>query len=61
MFLPNDPEPSLSGAAPHNAETTAERPFFFLHIRKAGGVPLRGRTGRAIAICDRPPLQPARP
>ena len=41
MSLSNDPEPPPSGAAPHKA-ATAERPFFFLHIRKTGGVSLRG-------------------
>lgn len=35
-------EPSPAGAAPRQGGTAAEKPFFFLHIRKTAGVSLRG-------------------
>ncbi len=35
-------EPSPAGTAPSQNGATAERPFFFLHIRKTAGVSLRG-------------------
>ncbi|WP_247524252.1 hypothetical protein [Bradyrhizobium sp. 199] len=40
--MASDPEPSPQGAAPHASEMAAEKPFFFLHIRKTAGVSLRG-------------------
>lgn len=42
MSLSSDPEPPPAEAAPHRSETTAGRPFFFLHIRKTAGVSMRG-------------------
>jgi hypothetical protein len=40
MSLPEHPEPSPT--APRRGAIAAERPFFFLHIRKTAGVSLRG-------------------